>query len=167
MDTWDIGDTVGLVGRSFLWMAVVTVPVGAMAVAVTVAVTSGIAPASLSGLWWVLVFVVVADALTLVGAVLSAPFTHLLGRALQRVPSRAVHTTAHAALAGVLGAVTSSLAMAWWMAGAYPLLSLGIAVAAGAAAAIATWRRTGPPRVRAVADDTDAREESYAVGVDR
>jgi hypothetical protein len=167
MDTWDIGDTVGLVGRSFLWMAVVTVPVGAVAVAVPSVVMSGIGPDSLSWLWWVLVFVVVADALALVGAVLSAPFTHLLGRALRRVPSRAVHTAAHAALAGVLGAVTSSLAMAWWMAGAYPPLSLGIAVAAGVAAAIATWRRTCPPRARAVDDDTDAREESYAVGVDR
>jgi hypothetical protein len=167
MDTWDIGDTVGLIGRSFLWMAGVTVPVGAVAVAATVAVTSGIAPDALSWVWWVLVFVVVADALTLVGAVLSAPFTHLLGRALRRVPSRAVHTAAHAALAGVLGAVTSSLAMAWWMSNVVPQLSLGIAVAAGAAAAIATWRRTGPSRDRAVDDDTDAREESSAGAVDR
>ncbi|PYY33294.1 hypothetical protein DEJ16_13945 [Curtobacterium sp. MCJR17_055] len=167
MDTWDIGDTVGLIGRSFLWMAAVTVPVGTAAVPAIVAVTSGTAPDALSWVWWSLLFVVVTDALALLGAVLSAPFTHLLGWALQRVRSRAVHTAAHAALAGVLGAVTSSLAMAWWMSGADPSLSLGIAIAAGAAAAIATWRRIGPRRDRSVDDDTDVLADAHAVVVGR
>ncbi|PZE80628.1 hypothetical protein [Curtobacterium sp. MCBD17_032] len=165
MDTWHLGDTLGIIGRSFLWMAGVTVPVGAAVVCAAISISSGSAPDVLSWVWWFLVFVVVADALTLLGAVLSMPFTHLLGRALQRVPSRTVHTSAHAAMAGVLGAGSSALAMAWWMAGVVPQLSLGIAIAAGAAAAIATWRRAGSPRGRALVVDGDvpAGEDTAAI----
>jgi hypothetical protein len=141
MDTWGMADTGRLIGSSYLWMVGVTTPVSGLVVMAFVAITSGTLPDLMSFVWFSVLFLVATLVLALAGAVLSVPFTHLLGRALQRVPARAVHSAAHSVLAGLLAAGASSLATAMLMHTAVPSLSITIAVAAGAAAAIATWRQ--------------------------
>lgn len=144
-----MNETSRLVGRSYLWLAGVTAPIGAVVFFVLAAVLRGGDPDDLfPGLWLVIVTVVATAVFALGGAVVALPCTCLLGRALRRMRSRGAHTAAHAALAGLLALVTSSLVVLWWSGPtslpAVVSFPLGMSVAAGLAAAIATWRFRRP-----------------------
>ncbi|WP_267420290.1 hypothetical protein [Curtobacterium sp. GC_Cur_3] len=149
VDTWGLDETGRLVGRSYLWLAGVTAPIGAVVFYLLAAVTSGGGVGELSQMLWLVIVTVVATAVfALGGAAVALPCTYLLGRALRRVRSRGAHTAAHAVLAGLLALVTSSLVVLWFSGPsslpdvvAFPL---GMSVAAGLAAAIATWRFLRP-----------------------
>ncbi|GAA1494358.1 hypothetical protein [Curtobacterium herbarum] len=168
MDTWGMGDTGRLIANSYLWMVGVTTPVSGVVITAFVAIMSGTMPDLMSFVWFSGLFLVATLFLALAGAVLSVPFTYLLGRALRRVPARAVHSAAHSVLAGLLAAGAASLAAAMWLHTAVPPLSILIAVAAGAAAAIATWRQLRPaPAVVVVATGDSLDDEPERVDAQR
>ncbi|OII31582.1 hypothetical protein BIU98_07315 [Curtobacterium sp. MMLR14_010] len=149
VDTWGMNETGRLVGRSYLWLAGVTAPIGAVVFYLVAAVTSGGGLGDLDqALWLVIVTVVATAVFALGGAAVALPCTYLLGRALRRVRSRGAHTAAHAALAGLLAVVTTSLVVLWFSGPtslpAVVSFPLGMSVAAGLAAAIATWRFLRP-----------------------
>jgi hypothetical protein len=149
VDTWGVEETGRLVGRSYVWLAFVVGPIGTVAASLYESVSSGDGLSRLSeAVWFVTVFVVGIGGFALAGAVVALPFTYLLGRALRRVRSRGAHTAAHAALAGLLALVTSSLVVLWFSGPAslpaVVAFPLSMSVAAGLAAAIATWRFLRP-----------------------
>jgi len=149
VDTWGLEETGRLVGRSYVWLAGVTAPIGAVAFSVLAAVTSGGGFGDLNqALWLVIVTVVATAVFALGGAAVALPCTYLLGRALRRVRSRGAHTAAHAVLAGLLAVGTSSLVVVWFSGPtslpAVVSFPLGMSVVAGLAAAIATWRFLRP-----------------------
>jgi hypothetical protein len=149
VDTWGMNESGRLVGRSYLWLAGVTAPIGAVVFSVLAAVSSGGGLGDLDqALWLVIVTVVATAVFALGGAAVALPCTYLLGRALRRVRSRSAHTAAHAALAGLLAVVTTSLVVLWFSGPtslpAVVSFPLGMSVPAGLAAAIATWRFLRP-----------------------
>jgi hypothetical protein len=149
VDTWGVEETGRLVGRSYVWLAFVVGPIGTVAASLYESVSSGDGLSRISeAVWFVTVFVVGIGGFALAGAVVALPFTYLLGRALRRVRSRGAHTAAHAALAGLLALVTSSLVVLWFSGPAslpaVVAFPLSMSVAAGLAAAIATWRFLRP-----------------------
>jgi len=150
MDSWGMGDTGRLIGSSYGWMITVTTPASAVAATTLVAITSGTLPDLMSFVWFTSLFMFATLVLALAGALISVPFTYLLGRALDRVRSRGIHTATHSVLAGVLAAGASSLTTSLWLNNLLPSIAITIAVAAGAAAAIATWRQLRPAPVVAV-----------------
>jgi hypothetical protein len=149
VDTWGMNETGRLVGRSYLWLAGVTAPIGAMVFYLLAAVTSGGGLGEPTQMLWLVIVTVVATAVfALGGAAVALPCTYLLGRALRRLRSRGAHTAAHAALAGLLAVVTTSLVVLWFSGPtslpAVVSFPLGMFLAAGLAAAIATWRFLRP-----------------------
>jgi len=149
VDTWGLNETGRLVGRSYVWLAGLTAPIGAVVFSVLAAVNSGGGLDDLNQTLWLVIVTVVATAVfALGGAAVALPCTYLLGRALRRVRSRGAHTAAHATLAGLLALVTSSLVVLWFSGPsslpAVVSFPLGMSVAAGMAAAIATWRFLRP-----------------------
>ena len=167
MDSWGMGDTARLIGSSYGWMVTVTTPASAVAATALVTITSGTLPDPMSFVWFTGLFLVATLVLALAGALISVPFTYLLGRALDRVASRAVHTAAHSILAGVLAAGASSLTTSLWLNSLLPSIAITIAVAAGAAAAIATWRQLRPAPVVAVVPVDEQHEETERVDAQR
>ncbi|MBT2501099.1 hypothetical protein [Curtobacterium sp. ISL-83] len=159
MKQWTGADTCGLVIKSYLWLVCATAPATALVVWVVDNVRRGTFLESLGGAAGLfVVFIVVFAVVALGGAVVALPFTHVLGRGLQRVRSDLTHALAHAVLAGALAAITmQALLFAFeddhwsWQ---YPLL---LAVPAGVAAAIARWRF--------VIDGPAAVEKPHAAGL--
>lgn len=163
-----MNETCRLVGRSYLWLAGVTAPIGAVAFYVLAAVTSGGGLGDPSQMVWLVVVTVVATAVfALGGAAVALPCTYLLGRALRQVRSRGAHTAAHAALAGLLAVVTASLVVLWFTGPtslpAVVSFPLGMSVAAGLAAAIATWRFLRPVPESESESASEATAEAGAV----
>lgn len=149
VDIWGLEETGRLVGRSYVWLAFVVAPIGTVAASLYESVSSGDGLNRLSeAVWFVTVFFVGIGGFALAGAMVALPCTYLLGRALRRVRSRGAHTAAHAALAGLLALVTSSLVVLWFSGPAslpaVVAFPLSMSVAAGLAAAIATWRFLRP-----------------------
>lgn len=153
MKQWTVAETTELIVKSWLWMTLITAPVGTV---IAVAWWNPIAlslfvPASL-------VFTGIGAA---IGGIASIPFSHGLSRALMRVRSRLVHAVAHSLLAGALAAASFALFLVMndgddiWT---WPLIA---SAAAGIAAAIARWR---VDRTRMTAEPTpaDAVEDAVA-----
>lgn len=145
MKPWTVAETTELIVKSWLWMTLITAPVGTV---IAVAWWNPIAlslfvPASL-------VFTGIGAA---IGGIASIPFSHGLSRALMRVRSRLVHAIAHSLLAGALAAASFALFLVMndgddiWT---WPLIA---SAAAGIAAAIARWRLD---RARMTAEPTPA-----------
>ncbi|WP_144764017.1 hypothetical protein [Curtobacterium sp. 9128] len=163
--SWTFAETCRLVVSSYLWMAAVTTPATGVAwygITLLGAVRAGNGADAFAVLGnavvlWVAIVVVVAGLVTMGGAVVALPFTHVAGLALQQSGSRAVHVTTHALLAGVLGALTATVIALVWAGAPTIDFPIAVSVAAGAAAAIARARQLRPERVpdqeRSRADD--------------
>ncbi len=152
--TWTLWDAVRTVERSWRWMAFVTAPLAITATSLWDALVEGvlttpddIAAVALSSL----VLAVATGLVAVGGGVLAVPCTNALGRALSRFAlRRGVHVVAHAVLAGTLAALATQALLVWWhvLWAPPPLGPPLVAVAAGSAAAVATWRSTAPRRRR-------------------
>lgn len=144
-------DAVALVGRSWRWMAFVTMPAtivvalaGSLLVDDRPLGPDEVAAAGLLGL----IVAVVSGVVSIGGGIVAVPCTWLLGWALtRRALPRGVHVVAHAVLAGALGALcivvpSASRGSPVWT--PIPAFAAVVGVAASTAAAIAA-RRPGHP----------------------
>lgn len=151
MNEWTWAASARLIGRAYCWLVGVTVPGVAIAAVLVFSGVGlvrdpgsavGIADGDLLGsLGYLLVWDVAVAVVAMAGAVVSLPFTYALGVLLRRVRSRTAHVVATAALAGVLGGVSSG--WIWGNDGVEAGLGFGAVVGASTAAAgaIARWRQ--------------------------
>jgi hypothetical protein len=152
MRTWTVWDAVGLVERSWLWMAFVTTPVTIVVASAWSLSTDGRAPhpddvpaSAVNGL----LVAVASGVVAIGGGIVAVPFTWLVGRVLTHgALRRGVHVVTHAVLAGALALGCIAVLTAWWgpLWAPMPTFPVVVGVAAGTAAAIATWRATRPGR---------------------
>jgi hypothetical protein len=143
MKHWDLAAAVRLVWASYLWLASATAPLLAAVLYAWNLAQDGLSVFDGSAGFWLLIVAVVFAVFALGGGVVALPFTYVLGWFLRRSESKTVHVVAHSALAGVLAAVLMHLfAMTEDIDGRG--MQLAVAVAAGAAAAIARWRQLHP-----------------------
>lgn len=157
MSGWRFRDTVRLVFAAYGWLVGVTVPAVTLSIGVVDAVLSAVrygSPLLSEAVWGTLLTMLLVDVAAAVvaigGAVFALPFTHVLGRRLSGVRSRAVHVSATAVLAGVLGAVTGWWSGEWWWPSSGPPVAAVIGVAATGAGAIARWRQLRASTARTV-----------------
>lgn len=143
MTAWRIDDTIGLVARAYGWFALVTVPVVSVTVACWTATVSAVVDGWRGGLEEVLSAVLLFDVVTAVaalgGAVVSLPFTRVLGVLLVDVRSPRLQVVATTVLAGGLGCVTAWIAGEAVLPPSGPLLALFVGVSAAGAGALARW----------------------------
>lgn len=158
MRTWTVWDAVGLVGRSWRWMAFVTMPVTIVVGLAWSLLVDGrphgpddVPAVGLTGL----LVAVVSGVVSVGGGMVAVPCTWLLGRVLtRRALPRGVHVVAHAVLAGVLGALCIVVPAASWgpLWGPLPGFPVMVGIAASTAAAIAARRPGHPVDVEPAAD---------------